>query len=204
MGDDKAGPALHQGAHGGLNMHLGSGIDAAGCLVENQNNGIGKHGASDRQELPLALAQVAAAREEQRIISIGQLHDEVMRIGKLGGSFDLLVRGIQPAVANVLPDRCREYISILKHDPQLTAQTVLVQLADIAAIYGDYAIINLIEAGEEIDNGGFAGACRADEGNGLAWPGGKRNVPQNRDVFLITEGHMVKSYLAIHIVRFFV
>ena len=62
MGDDETGPVFHQRAHRLLNLHFRPGINTARCLIQNKNGGIGEDGPSDRQQLPLSLAQIASAR----------------------------------------------------------------------------------------------------------------------------------------------
>ena len=60
-----------------------------------------------------------------------------------------------------------------RDDSQLAPQVILIKLSDVDPINGDHARIDLIETGQQIDDGGFAGTCRADERNRLARPGGK-------------------------------
>ena len=48
-----------------------------------------------------------------------------------------LVRGVQPAVADVLHDRIGEEEGVLQHQPQLAAQVGLVHVADVVAVDGD-------------------------------------------------------------------
>ena len=56
MGNDKAGSAFHHPFEGFLNLQLGTGIDAGGCLVENQHGRQAEHDAGDAEKLFLALA----------------------------------------------------------------------------------------------------------------------------------------------------
>jgi hypothetical protein len=63
VGDDKAGAAFHQAQQRLLDARLGARVDAAGGLVQDQDGRVGQDGARDRQQLALALAQVAGALE---------------------------------------------------------------------------------------------------------------------------------------------
>ncbi|MNE74047.1 hypothetical protein D3C80_1700930 [compost metagenome] len=56
VGNNEAGPPLHQRLHRFLDMQLCSRIHVACCLVQNQNSRTGQHSAGDRQQLPLSLA----------------------------------------------------------------------------------------------------------------------------------------------------
>ena len=60
MGHDKARAALHQLLKGILHQHLGTGVDAGRCLIQNQNWRASQHDTGNAEQLPLALADVAA------------------------------------------------------------------------------------------------------------------------------------------------
>ena len=105
MRDDETGAAFHQPEQGLLYAHLCAGIHAAGSLVENQNTWIGQNGAGDGQQLPLPLAQVAAALRKLRVVTLGQAADELVRVRQFGGGNDLFVGSIEPPVADVLCHR---------------------------------------------------------------------------------------------------
>ena len=48
VGDDKAGASMHQPQHGLLDVLLGTGIDAAGGFVEDQDARVGKDSTGNR------------------------------------------------------------------------------------------------------------------------------------------------------------
>ena len=54
VGDDKAGPALHEVIHRLLDAHLGAGVDRARRFVENEDFRVGEDGACNGQQLLLA------------------------------------------------------------------------------------------------------------------------------------------------------
>ena len=56
MGYDEACASLHELIEGFLTLQLGTGIDAGGCLVENQHGRQAEHDAGDAEKLFLALA----------------------------------------------------------------------------------------------------------------------------------------------------
>ncbi len=66
-----------------------------------------------------------------RVVALGQLHDEVVRLGGFGGGDDLFVAGIRAAVADVVAHRAGEQDGLLGHDPDLRQERVLLDLADI-------------------------------------------------------------------------
>jgi len=58
--NDKRGTPLQQAQQSLLNLQFGASIDAAGGFVQNQDAGICQYGAGNRQQLPLALAEIMA------------------------------------------------------------------------------------------------------------------------------------------------
>ena len=60
VGNHKACAALHQLAHGLLNEHLGSGINATGRFIQNQDLRIGQEGTRNGQQLLLTRRDVAS------------------------------------------------------------------------------------------------------------------------------------------------
>ena len=119
VGNDEAGAPLHQLEQGFLNARFGAGIHAACRLIQNQDGWIGQDGAGDRKELALPLAEVAGTLAQVRLVSLGKLADEVIRIGHFGRPDAFFIGGIQPSVADVLHHRVCKQKSILQHQPQL-------------------------------------------------------------------------------------
>ncbi|MNI60926.1 hypothetical protein D3C73_1161670 [compost metagenome] len=119
VGNDEAGPPLHQRPHRLLDMQLSPRINAASGFIQNQNRRIGQHGTGDRQQLPLALAQVAALSIQVRIVAVRKLPDERIGVRKPCRFLDFPVCCLQAAVADILTDRSREYIGILQNEPDL-------------------------------------------------------------------------------------
>lgn len=78
MGDDKGGAPLHDGVHASLYELLGTGVDTGGCLVKDEDGGIGYGGSGDGKELALSLAEVASVAAEGGVIAVGESADEVV------------------------------------------------------------------------------------------------------------------------------
>ncbi len=93
--------------------------------------------------------------------------------------FERLVAGILIGIAQVALDRAREQDALLRDVADLVAQVVLGDLADIDAVHQDRAIGDIVEARDQVDDGGFARAGGADEGGGLAGLGGKADIVQH-------------------------
>lgn len=81
MRDHKARTALHKLIERGLDLELGARIDGARSLIEQQNRRIGKHDASDAQQLSLTLRQRAAILGKHRVVAMGQSAHERVGMG---------------------------------------------------------------------------------------------------------------------------
>ena len=80
-------------------------IDGRRGLVQNQDGRIAQQRAGEGHQLLLTLREVAAALLDGRVVAVLQVADEVVRAHAPGGLDDLLVGGVQPAVADVLLER---------------------------------------------------------------------------------------------------
>ena len=64
-------------------------VDLAGGFVEEQDFGVAEDGAGERDALPLAAGEAAAAGADERLVAVGQLFgDERVGVGLAGGGFD--------------------------------------------------------------------------------------------------------------------
>ncbi len=79
-------------------------------------------------------------------------------IRHLGCLDHFFIGGIQAPVADIFHDRVGEQESVLQDQAQLAAQVGLADIADVLAVDGDLPAIDLIEAGQQVDDGGLAGA----------------------------------------------
>jgi hypothetical protein len=69
--------------------HLGSGVDRAGRLVQDQQRRICQERPSDGDQLLLTGTDVAGFLVENRVVAVRQGVHEPINIGRLGGSVDL-------------------------------------------------------------------------------------------------------------------
>ena len=87
-----------------------------------------------------------------------------MRVGELRRRDAFLVRRVELAVADVVHDRAGEQIHILQHDAERVAQVGLFDVVDVDAVIADLAVGDVVEAVDEVRDGGLARAGRADKG----------------------------------------
>ena len=83
------------------------------------------------------------------------------------------------AEADVLLDRAGEQERILQHDAEAAAQIVEIHVADVDAVDADRALLHVVEAQQQRDDRGLAGAGVADDGDGLAGFDGEGDVAEN-------------------------
>ena len=165
VGDDEAGAALHQTVHCGLDLLLGTGIDTAGRLVEDQDAVVRQNGTGDRQQLLLALTDVGSVLVQLHLVTAGQGADEVVGVGRFCRRDDFLIGGVQSAVPDVLHDGTLEQPGVLQHHAEALAQCAAVEVADVVAAQGDGTRIHIVEPHQQLDHGGLTGTGRADDGD---------------------------------------
>src|SRR5689334_13141953 len=103
-----------------------------------------------------------------------------MRIGQSRRLDDALVAGFRAAISDVLQDRRAEYINVLAYDPDGIAPTRDIEMLDGLAVHPDRAGISVVEAADQVDQRGLAGARRPRKrGRESCW-NGHAHVPQRR------------------------
>ena len=122
VGDDKGGAPLHDGVHASLYHLLGTGVDTGGCLVENEDGGIGYGSTGDGKELALSLAEVASVTAEGCVIAVGESADEVVGTDHLGCLDTFLIGGVELAVTDIVEDGACEEVGLLEDDAHALAQ----------------------------------------------------------------------------------
>src|SRR6185295_18212121 len=106
--DDDGGAAVHQALGRFLDQRLRFRIEAGGRLVQDQYRRVGQEGAGEGDALALAARELDATLADQGRVALGQLGDEVVRVGELGRTLDLRLRRAGLAVGDVLRQRAVE------------------------------------------------------------------------------------------------
>ena len=83
---------------------------------------------------------------------------------------DLLVCGIKPSVADILHDRSRKQVGVLKNHGDVAAQLVPLNMADINAVDGDGPALDIVEAVDEVRDRRLSGSRGTHEGDLLPRP----------------------------------
>ena len=83
---------------------------------------------------------------------------------------NFLVGGIKPSVADILHDRSRKQVCVLKNHGDVAAQLVPLNMADINAVDGDGPALDIVEAVDEVRDRRLSGSRGTHEGDLLSRP----------------------------------
>ena len=111
-----------------------------------------------RDSLALAAGEGIALLADHRVVALGEVQDEVMRVRDSRGGYDLLVGRVRHRVADVVAYRSGEQEGLLKHDAYLRSQRVLRDVLDIDVVYLYRALVDVVEAHEKVNERRLAGA----------------------------------------------
>ena len=196
VGDHEHRAPFHQAVHALFDQGFGAGVDAGRGFVQDQHRRVRHRRAGDGQKLPLALAQVRAVGRNHRFIPLGQAAYEGVRIGDAGRLLNFLLGGVQLAEADIIRHGAGEQVGILQHDAQGTAQRVLADEPDVDAVIGDGPRRHIVEAVDEVGDGGLARAGGTHEGNFLPRFGVERKPLQDQAAPLIAKVHVMEPHIA--------
>ena len=170
VSDHEGGPFCHQTIHALLDVLFRSRIDGARRFIEDQDRRPGYRRSRDIKKLSLALTQLRAIALKNGVIALWKPHDKGMGRCHLRCLNDLLVCGIKPSVADILHDRSRKQVGVLKHHGDVTAQVVPLNMADINAVDGDGPALDIVEAVDEVRDRRLSGSRGTHEGDLLPRP----------------------------------
>ena len=106
---------------------------------------------------------------------------------------------VGPGEADVVEDGAAEEERLLRHDGQLLAQRALRDVAHVVAVDEDLARLRVVEAGEQLDDCGLAGAGGADERDGPAGRDDQVDVVQHGLVRVVAEGDVAELDLPVRV-----
>ena len=130
------------------------------------------------------------------MIALGKPRNKVVRARKFGRGAALLIRGVEPAVADVLHDGAGKKICILQHHADGAAQVRLFDFVDVDAVIADFAVRNVVKTVQKVGDGGFTRARSAYKSHLLPRLCKKRYIVEHRLVLDIAEVHVFKTNVA--------
>ena len=119
-----------------------------------------------------------------------------MGAGTLGGVDDLLAGGVRLAVSNVICHSTCFQPGFLQDHTQVAAQRIPRYGVNGVAVHLQGAAVDLVKAHQQVDQGGFAAAGGADQGNALAGLNAQVHVFNQGHIRHIAELDMLKLHTA--------
>ncbi|GHJ18900.1 hypothetical protein TPA0909_05140 [Streptomyces albus] len=167
VGDQQGGAARHHTAQRVVDLVLDAGVHGGGRVVQEQQPRVAEQGAGQGYALALAAGEGQSLFADGGVVAVGQLLDETVRLGGLGGGADLFVGGVGRPVGDVLADGRGEEEGVLGDQSDGAAQRVECQLADVLAADAHGAAGHVVVARQQHRDGGLAAAAGSHQGHGL-------------------------------------
>ena len=98
-------------------------------------------------------------------------------------------------------DRAAEQPGVLQHHAEQVAQVAARHVVGVDAVDQDAAVVDLVEAQEEVDEGRLAGAGGTDDGHGLAGLHVEREIVDERRVGQVAERHVFERDVAARVLE---
>ena len=117
------GAALGESFERNLNLLFALGIEGGSRFVEQENRRILEQRARNGETLLLSAGEKAAFVADDRVVTLRLSHDEVMRVGGLGGGVDFFLTRIEPAELDVTEDAIVKEKGILRNESYLFTQS---------------------------------------------------------------------------------
>ena len=191
MRDDEGGAAGHDAVHRLEDFVLGPGIDRGGGIIEDKDGRIEQDGSGEGEALALAAGKVAAILMKEGVVAQGQLFDELVRGGEMGGTLDLLAGGAGIAEGDVRGNGRAEEETLLEDQPHLPTDVIEPPVAQVASVEDKASGVGIVETRHELDHGRLPRSGRSDDGDLFPGPDlqgkivedGVLRLEAERDVF---------------------
>ena len=174
VGHHDGGAAFHEPAqsllHGGLALR----VQSARGLVQHEDGAIGEHRPGDGDTLALTARQLDAALTGDGVEPLGQILDELERVGRPGRLANLLYRGVGPPIGDVLGNGAVEQQRLLGHIGDLPAQRLLGHVGHVLAVHQNLTLLDVGQAQQQLRERGLPRPAHAHEPHAL--PGGNLQV----------------------------
>ena len=192
MGDDQRRAPGAQNLQRLLHRVLGFGIERRGRFVEQDDRRVLEKRAGDGDALALAAGKLHAVLAARAVVALGEAHDEVVGVGRLGRGLDLVARGAGPAEGDVVGDRALEQERLLADVGEVAAQRSAPDLADVLAVDQHRAGLGLVEAQDQVHRRRLAAAGAPDQRRRPARLGDEVEAAQHRLALAIGEAHVAE------------
>src|SRR6516165_2026575 len=162
MGDDDRGTTRRdlpkRTLDGGLSME----VDGGCRFIEEEDRPVGQDRARNPNPLLLTAGQLDPPFADDRIVSVGEILDELVGFGDPRSPHHRRWRCLRTTVSDVITDRSSEQEDLLRYERHSSAEIVQTELPNVDTINLDRTELGLVEAQEQLEQCGLAGTCRAD------------------------------------------
>lgn len=158
-------------------------------------------GPRKTEELALAGGEVVAALPHLFVKAVVELRDEPVGVDVAADLHDLVVRDVLLPQNDVAADGAGEEEDVLQHLAEVAAQRGNFNFPDVDAVDQDLALLELIVAADEGEDGAFAGAGGADERHSLPRVHMEGNALQHPLAGDVAEPDVLELDLALHLVQ---
>ena len=166
--NNDAGPSRHHALQRVLNQHFGFAIERTRRFIEHENARVFENHARQRDALFFAAAESVAALAHDRIVAIGQVHDEVVDVRRPRRRLDLRLRRVHFGVRQVRADGVVEEIVLLRHHADGGRKRIERHVTQVMSVNANDPLGGIIQARDEIGHGRFTSAGGTDERDQLS------------------------------------
>ncbi len=172
-------------------------VQVVAGLVQDQHRGVAQEQLGQGQLAQLARRQARAAFAQHGLVALGQAADEAMRTRDLAGGHDLVVVGIGVDHAQPVHDGAAEPVHLLRQAAYPAAQFGARELGHVVFIDEDAPLRGLVEAGQQLGQGGLAGAVAPHDGVQPAGADLQRCLLQRHMAARVVEACLVQAQPAL-------
>ena len=165
VGDYKNRPAFQEAIHSLLDQPFSLRVQGARGLVEDQDRRISKDGPSNSQALPLPSREFRPPFSNHGVVTLGKSLNEGVGMGCISRLLHRFLGSTRVSVGDVGPNRVVEEHRFLGNDPQGTPEVSQGNLPDVGPVHRDGSPRYVVEASQEIQEGGFSSPRRAHQGH---------------------------------------
>ena len=120
-----------------------------------------------------------------------------MELGHRGGADHVFPGGVFHPVGYVVVNGGAEQENVLLNDPHVVAKGFQGELPNVLAVDGDAPFRNVVEPGQQVDDGALAAARSAQDGGYLARLGRDAEVLQRGHPRLVGERHIFEFHASL-------
>src|SRR5713226_6904721 len=185
-------PSLHKPFQGFDYEPLGFGVESGRRLVEDKNRCVTNDGAGDSDPLPLASRKSEAPLPYHGVVALWHSGNELVGVGELRSFFDLFLGRAGPSVGDVVAYRSTEQYRVLKHEPDLAAKGMQLEVTHVDTVDSHRAGSWVVKPRNKAHDRRFSTTRRTDNPDELTLLDREADVSQHRILLVVSESHVVK------------